>query len=112
MLAADGKKMSKSLKNYTDPMEVVNCFGADALRLFLVHSAVVKADDLRYSDEGVRDVMKSIIIPLWNAYSFFVTYANIDKTEAAAAPKQPSNPLDKWILSEAENLAEKNRRGA
>ena len=107
VLAADGKKMSKSLKNYTDPMEVVNCFGADALRLFLVHSAVVKADDLRYSDEGVRDVMKSIIIPLWNAYSFFVTYANIDKAEAAAAPKQPSNPLDKWILSEAENLAEK-----
>jgi isoleucyl-tRNA synthetase len=107
VLASDGKKMSKSLKNYTDPMEVVNCFGADALRLFLVHSAVVKADDLRYSDEGVRDVMKSIIIPLWNAYSFFVTYANIDKAETPAAPGQPSNPLDKWILSEAENLAEK-----
>jgi isoleucyl-tRNA synthetase len=107
VLASDGKKMSKSLKNYTDPMEVVNSFGADALRLFLVHSAVVKADDLRYSDEGVRDVMKSIIIPLWNAYSFFVTYANIDKVEEINAPANPANPLDKWILSEAENLAEK-----
>ncbi|MDR1929588.1 MAG: DUF5915 domain-containing protein, partial [Treponema sp.] len=107
VLAPDGKKMSKSLKNYTDPMEVVNRFGADALRLFLIHSAVVKADDLRYSDEGVRDVMKGIIIPLWNAYSFFVTYANIDGAEVKGPPPNPSNPLDKWILSEAENLTER-----
>jgi isoleucyl-tRNA synthetase len=107
VLASDGKKMSKSLKNYTDPMEVVNSFGADALRLFLIHSAVVKAEDLRYSDEGVREVMKSILIPLWNAYSFYVTYANIDKAEPAGAPDSPSNSLDKWILSAAENLTEK-----
>jgi isoleucyl-tRNA synthetase len=107
VLAEDGKKMSKSLRNYTDPMEVVNRFGADALRLVLIHSAVVKADDLRYSDGGVRDVMKSIIIPLWNAYSFFVTYANIDGAEVSGAPDNPSNPLDRWILSEAENLVEK-----
>ncbi|MCL1815683.1 MAG: isoleucine--tRNA ligase [Treponema sp.] len=107
VLASDGKKMSKSLKNYTDPMEVVNSFGADALRLFLIHSAVVKAEDLRYSDEGVREVMKSIIIPLWSAYSFLVTYANIDKVEIQGAPDSPSNPLDRWILSEAENLKEK-----
>ncbi|MDR2922510.1 MAG: isoleucine--tRNA ligase [Treponema sp.] len=107
VLATDGKKMSKSLRNYTDPMEVINSFGADALRLFLVHSAVVKADDLRYSDDAVRDVMKSIIIPLWNAYSFFVTYANIDGIKAESAPDRPGNPLDQWILSEAENLAEK-----
>ncbi|MDR0486868.1 MAG: DUF5915 domain-containing protein, partial [Treponema sp.] len=107
VLASDGKKMSKSLRNYTDPMEVLNLFGADALRLFLVHSAVVKADDLRYSDEGVREVLKSIIIPLWNAYSFFVTYANIDKVSPEGAPRSPVNPLDQWILSETENLAEK-----
>jgi isoleucyl-tRNA synthetase len=107
VLAADGKKMSKSLRNYTDPVEVINSFGADALRLFLVHSAIVKADDLRYSDEGVREVMKSIIIPLWNAYSFFVTYANIDKVSPEGAPGRPANPLDRWILSEAENLTEK-----
>jgi isoleucyl-tRNA synthetase len=107
VLASDGKKMSKSLKNYTDPMEVVNSFGADALRLFLIHSAVVKAEDLRYSDEGVREVMKSILIPLWNAYSFYVTYANIDRVEPAGAPDNPSNPLDKWILSAAENLVER-----
>ena len=107
VLAADGKKMSKSLRNYTDPNEVINSFGADALRLFLVHSAVVKADDLRYSDEGVREVMKSIIIPLWNAYSFFVTYANIDKVTPAGACEKPVNPLDQWILSETQTLVEK-----
>ncbi|MDR1029419.1 MAG: isoleucine--tRNA ligase [Treponema sp.] len=107
VLAGDGKKMSKHLRNYTDPMEAVNTFGADALRLFLMHSGVVKADDLRYTDEGVRELMKSILIPLWNAYSFFVTYANIDQVSPQAAPENPANPLDRWILSAAENLVEK-----
>ncbi|MDR1636905.1 MAG: isoleucine--tRNA ligase [Treponema sp.] len=107
VLAGDGKKMSKSLRNYTDPAELINIYGADTLRLFLVHSALVKADDLRYSDEGVRDILKSILLPLWNAYSFYVTYANIDKVSPRAAPENPGNPLDRWILSEAESLAEK-----
>jgi isoleucyl-tRNA synthetase len=106
VLAADGKKMSKSLRNYTDPMEVINQFGADALRLFLMNSAVVKAEGLKYTDEGVREVLKSIIIPLWNSYSFFVTYANIDKVRPDAPPVNPSNPLDKWILSEVARLVE------
>jgi len=107
VLASDGKKMSKSLRNFTDPNEVINSFGSDALRLFLVHSAVVKAEDLRYNDEGVRDVLKSIIIPLWNAYSFFVTYANIDKIKAQGTPEKCINPLDQWILSEVQTLVEK-----
>ena len=106
VLAEDGKKMSKSDRNYSDPVEVINNFGADALRLFLMHSAVVKAEDLRFSDEGVREVLKSVLIPLWNAYSFFVTYANIDgyQTKGNAKPEAPENPLDRWILSEAERL--------
>jgi isoleucyl-tRNA synthetase len=107
VLASDGKKMSKSLRNYTDPMEVVNMFGSDALRIFLIHSAIVKADDLRYNDEGVKEILKSIILPLWNAYSFFITYANIDNIMPEGAPENPSNPLDKWILSMAESLVEK-----
>ena len=78
VLAEDGKKMSKSARNYTDPMEVMNTYGADALRLFLLHSAVLKAEDLRYSDAGVREVLKNVIIPLWNAYSFFaVSYTHL-----------------------------------
>ncbi len=106
VLAPDGKKMSKSLRNYTPPMDVMNEFGSDALRLSLMHSTVVKAEDLKYSDDTVRDVLKSIIIPLWNAYSFFVTYANIDGASPAAPPENPGNPLDRWILSEAERLVE------
>ena len=98
--------MSKSLRNYTDPNEVINKFGADALRLFLIHSAVVRAEDLKYSDDGVRDVLKGILIPLWNSYSFFVTYANIDKIMPTVAPKNPSNPLDKWILSLAQKMVQ------
>ncbi|HUX52123.1 MAG TPA: isoleucine--tRNA ligase [Spirochaetia bacterium] len=104
VLSADGKKMSKSLRNFTDPNEVIDKFGADALRLFLMHSSVVKAEDLKYSDDGVRDVLKSIIIPLWNSYSFYITYANIDGASPAGAPADPANPLDRWILSEAEGL--------
>jgi isoleucyl-tRNA synthetase len=106
VLAEDGKKMSKSERNYSDPTEVMNNFGADALRFFLMNSSVVRGEDLRYSDDGVREVVKSVIIPLWNAYSFFVTYANIDKVEPTGVPEHPENPLDLWILSESEHLVE------
>ncbi|MBN2051028.1 MAG: isoleucine--tRNA ligase [Spirochaetales bacterium] len=104
VLAEDGKKMSKSERNYSDPMEVMDSFGADALRLFLMSSAVVKAEDLRYSDKGVLEILKGTLIPLWNAYSFFVTYANIDGVSPDGPPKNPENPLDRWILSEAERM--------
>ncbi|AEJ61905.1 Isoleucyl-tRNA synthetase [Spirochaeta thermophila DSM 6578] len=104
VLAADGKKMSKSERNYTDPKDVIETFGADALRLFLMHSAVVRAEELRYSDEGVREVLKNVLIPLWNAYAFFVTYANIDGIRPTAPPEDPAHPLDRWILSEAQRL--------
>ncbi|ASQ29553.1 isoleucine--tRNA ligase [Borrelia miyamotoi] len=105
VLSSDGRKMSKSLRNYTDPMEVINTFGADALRLYLVMSPVVRGEDLKYSDDGVKDVLKNIIIPIWNAYSFFITYAIIDKF----APNDntnlyKTNMLDKWIISETESL--------
>ena len=68
---------------------------------------MVRADDLRYSDEGVRDVIKNIILPLWNSYSFFVTYANIDKIQPTGHffdEKLPSNPLDAWLLSITQKL--------
>ncbi len=107
VLAEDGRKMSKSLRNYTDPVEAINKFGADAIRLFLMHSAVVQASEIRYSDDGVRDVIKSIILPLWNSYSFFVQYANIDGVTCTGHEfdsKLPSNPLDSWILSVAQKM--------
>lgn len=104
VLAEDGKKMSKSLRNYTDPVKVIEEFGADALRLFLMNSAVTRADDLCYSDEGVRDIVKIILLPLWSAYGFYVTYANIDDIKPAAATYGASNPMDRWILSKCETM--------
>ena len=105
VLAADGRKMSKSERNFTDPMEIINKYGADALRFALIDSTLVKADDLKFSDEIVKDVLKSLIIPLWNAYSFFVTYANIDGYEPSETPYEKlSNPLDRWIISDLNKL--------
>ncbi len=105
ILAEDGEKMSKSKGNFTDPMLLVNQYGADALRFALMNSAAVHADDLKFSDQMVKDVLKSIILPLWNAYSFFVTYANIDGyTPSETAFEDLTNPLDKWMISTVEAL--------
>ncbi|MFA5513634.1 MAG: isoleucine--tRNA ligase [Sphaerochaetaceae bacterium] len=105
VLTADGKKMSKSLRNYSDPMEIVNKYGADALRFALMNSAVTRAEDLKFSEEIVKDVLKTLIIPLWNAYSFFVTYANIDNYKIDTTSfKDLENPLDRWIVSCSEEL--------
>ena len=105
ILAEDGEKMSKSKGNFTDPMILVNQYGADALRFALMNSAAVHADDLKFSDQMVKDVLKSIILPLWNAYSFFVTYANIDGyTPSETAYEDLKNPLDKWMISTLEAL--------
>lgn len=112
VLAEDGSKMSKSKRNYTDPMEVVDRYGADALRFALINSNLVEADDMKYSDDVVKDVLKSLLIPLWNAYTFFVTYANIDGYEpSVTATKDLKNPLDKWIISDLEALIEKATNG-
>ena len=107
VLAEDGKKMSKSLHNYTDPMEVVAKYGADALRFALLNSQVVKAEDLKFGDDNVKDVIKFLMLPLWNAYSFFVTYANIDGYEPGqTAFRDLVNPLDRWIVSETNKLVD------
>ncbi len=105
VLAEDGRKMSKSEHNYTDPMELVKMYGADALRFALVDSSLVRADDLKFNDDMVKDVLKSLLIPLWNAYSFFVTYANIDGYEPGKTDyKDLKNPLDRWIISATNRL--------
>ena len=105
ILAEDGRKMSKRLKNYPDPAYMLDTYGADALRLYMIYSPVVRAEDLRFSEEGVKHILRHLLIPLWNAYSFFVTYANIDGWTAAKATGRASrNVLDRWILSSLETL--------
>ncbi|UKI33535.1 MAG: isoleucine--tRNA ligase [Lentisphaeria bacterium] len=78
VLAENGQKMSKRLRNYPDPMVVIDRYGADALRLFMLGSQVVRAEDLKFSEAGVKEILRGIMIPMWNALSFFTTYASVD----------------------------------
>ena len=108
VLAEDGRKMSKRLKNYPDPAYLINQYGADALRLYLVNSPVVRAEDLRFSESGVQELMRNLLIPLWNAYGFFVTYATVDQwspAKVADGAGQVDHLLDRWIRSSLETLS-------
>jgi isoleucyl-tRNA synthetase len=99
VLAENGAKMSKRLKNYPDPVEVIHQYGADAIRLYLLHSPAVKGDDLSFSKAGVELVLRQIILPLWNAYTFFVTYARIYQWKPEPLPARLDNVMDRWIIS-------------
>ena len=109
ILTEDGRKMSKRLKNYADPMQVMNTYGADALRLNMLSSPVVRGEDLVFSEKGVQKTMRSVILPLWNAYSFLVTYARIDNWKPA--PERSDHPLDRWIRARLNHLVRDIRRG-
>ncbi len=106
LLAEDGRKMSKRLKNYPDPTEMLDAYGADALRLYLLNSSALKAEELRISERGIQESLRAVIIPLWNAYSgIFVTYANIDGwTPERAEGVEREHKLDRWIISELQTL--------
>ncbi len=109
VLAEDGRKMSKRLKNYPDPNYMIDTYGADALRLYLVNSPVVRAEDLRFAEAGVQEMMRHLLIPLWNAYGFFVTYATVDgwtPEEGGRKSGGPANVLDRWIRSSLESLSQ------
>ncbi len=99
--AADGKKLSKRLKNYPEPEEIFNKYGADSLRLTLMSSPVVAGETMRFSDDIVRDTYRNVFMTLWNVYSFFSTYAEVDGWEPPKELKQPEsdNVLDMWLIS-------------
>lgn len=111
VLAKDGKKMSKSLQNYPPPDEVLEELGADALRAYLINSPIVRAEPLRFDKDGVREVVRTVMLPLYNAWSFFTQYANIDNWHPASGmpgidtPDPADRPeLDRWILSVMQSL--------
>ncbi|MBU1909591.1 MAG: class I tRNA ligase family protein, partial [Verrucomicrobia bacterium] len=111
ILADDGRKMSKRLKNYPDPVYMLDTYGADALRLYMIYSPVVRAENLCFSEEGVKHALRHLLLPWWNAYSFFVTYARVDgwKPESPKSKVQgpkSGNLLDHWILSSLERLTQ------
>ncbi|XP_075881437.1 isoleucine--tRNA ligase, cytoplasmic isoform X2 [Nelusetta ayraudi] len=111
VLASDGQKMSKRKKNYPDPGLIVQNYGADALRLYLINSPVVRSENLRFKEEGVRDVLKDVFLPWYNAYRFLVQ--NVQRLQKedevtflynATTAKQSDNIMDKWIQSFTQSL--------
>lgn len=104
VLAADGKKMSKRLRNYTPPDELIETFGSDALRLFLINSGLVKAEELRFTDEGVKDMVRRALLPWFNSYKFFSTYAAVDGWKVNASEVASDNILDQWLTSKLQTL--------
>ena len=108
ILAEDGRKMSKSLKNYPDPEELLNSYGGDSLRAYLINSPVVRGEPLKFSEEGVKLVTRNIILPLWNSFSFFSTYANADDITfedlEKASPVEDRPMMDRWIISSMQSL--------
>ena len=99
LLAEDGAKMSKRLRNYPDPVQVIHKYGADAVRLYMLDSPAVRGDDLWFAEKGVELILRQVILPFWNAYSFFVTYARIYNWEPKKTFSKPDAMIDRWILS-------------
>ena len=106
VLAEDGKKMSKRLQNYPDPMQVMNKYGADAVRFYLMSTPVVRAENLRFSEAGVAEVAKKLINILRNVLSFYELYAQFDDGREPGG----EHVLDAWILSRLnETLAQETK---
>jgi isoleucyl-tRNA synthetase len=77
----DGRKMSKSFGNYPDPRMAIEKYGADPIRFYMLNSPLLSGGDMDFKEEGIIETIKGVMLPIWNTYSFFTTYANIDKWE-------------------------------
>lgn len=99
VLAEDGKKMSKRLQNYPDPMLLMDKYGADALRAYLLASPVMQAENLNFSEKGVEESLRKNIMILWNVYSFYEMYAG-----EGEAKTDSKNILDTWIIARLNQL--------
>ena len=104
VMAEDGKKMSKSLRNYTPPDELMEAYGADALRLYSINSGLVKGEEQRFADSGVKDMVRRALLPWYNAFSFLKTYAAIDNWSPDKGQLVGDNVLDQWLLSRLQTL--------
>jgi isoleucyl-tRNA synthetase len=102
---SDGKKMSKSLGNYTNPNILLSKYSADALRYLLISSPLLSGDDFALIDKDVSDIQRKLAT-LWNSYGFFVMYANVDRWSQKTLDKKPQTKklLDKWIVSKLHKL--------
>ena len=111
VLAGDGKKMSKRLNNYPDPSKIMRDHGSDALRLYLISSPLVRAESLRFKEEGVIEIVKRVLLPMWNSYRFFEDQVlllrkvgNLDFMFDPKSESSNSNVMDKWILASCQSM--------
>ena len=110
ILDEKGRKMSKTLGNTVDPMGVLDTHGADALRWYL-YTATRPGEARRFSDRLVGESLRRFVLTLWNTYSFFVTYANLDDFDPGEARRKgEESELDRWVLSELNALVQKVTR--
>ena len=104
VMPEDGRKMSKRLRNYTPPDDLMEMYGADALRLYLINSGLVRGEEQRFADNGVKDMTRRTLLPWYNAFQFLMTYATIDGWSPDKGLHYGSNILDQWILSRLQTL--------
>ncbi|KAI8896317.1 tRNA synthetases class I-domain-containing protein [Globomyces pollinis-pini] len=112
--ASDGKKMSKKLKNYPDPTVLLEQYGADALRIYMITSPAVRAEQLKFREEGVKEVITRVMLPWYNSYRFFFAQLALLKKEQNLDfvynphldMTKSSNVMDKWILASTQSLIE------
>lgn len=99
VLADDGQKLSKSKKNYTNPIELIDQFGADAVRLNFFSTPISAGEDTIISGKTVKIMTQEYILPLWNIYSFLVTYVNVTKWSPSPQLEKPKNPKNEWLYT-------------
>lgn len=113
VLAEDGSKMSKWKKNYPDPMYMVDSYSADAVKLYMLNSPLVRADNLKFTEKHVEDIVWQVFLPWYNSYRFLVQ--NINRWEERTGKNfvfdenwrhNSNNLLDKWIISANQSLLE------
>ncbi|MFZ5376914.1 MAG: isoleucine--tRNA ligase [Patescibacteria group bacterium] len=103
ILAEDGSKMSKSKKNYPDPMLLIEKYGVDSLRLYLMQSTVMKGENLNFSEKEVADIRRKVFVIWWNVLSFYKQFAN-QAVDWQNPPKNPKHLMDRWLLSSLNHL--------
>lgn len=109
VLGSDGNKMSKSLRNYPDVSEVFDRDGADAMRWFLMASPILRGGNLVVTEQGIRDAVRQVMIPLWNTWYFFALYANAEDYEASVGRAESlgsKDPLDRYLLAKTRQYVE------
>ena len=105
VLGDDGAKMSKSLRNYPDPMKVFDTYGADAMRWYLLSSSILRGSDFAVTEEGIRDTVRQVMLPMWNSWYFLSLYANAESMTGEVR-YDSSNVLDRYVFSKLKRLIE------